>query len=72
METVSVLLALCEVFTPVTGGFTSQRPVTRSFEVFFDLRLNKQSRRHQARYDVTVMLRLSKLNQWKWILYALQ
>ena len=34
----------------VTGGFPSQRPVTRSFDVFFDLRLNKQlskqSRRH--------------------------
>ena len=34
---------------PVNGGFPSQRPVTRSFEVFFDLRLikrlGKQSRR---------------------------
>ena len=33
----------------VTGGFPSPRPVTRSFDVFFDLRLNKrlseQSRR---------------------------
>ena len=27
--------------TPVTGEFPSQRPVTRSFDVFFDLRLNK-------------------------------
>ena len=26
---------------PVTGGFPSQRPVTRSFDVFFDVRLNK-------------------------------
>ena len=26
---------------PVTGEFPSQRPVTRSFAVFFDLRLNK-------------------------------
>ena len=26
----------------VTGEFSSQRPVTRSFDVFFDLRLNKQ------------------------------
>ena len=24
-----------------TGGFPSQRPVTRSFDVFFDLRMNK-------------------------------
>ena len=34
--------------TPVTDEFLSQRPLTRSFEVFFDLRLNmrlsKQSR----------------------------
>ena len=49
MGTFSVLLALCEGNTPVTGGFPSQRPATRSFDVFFDLRLNervsKQSRR---------------------------
>ena len=45
METFSALLAL----SPVTGVFPSQRPVTQSFGVFFDLRLNKwlnkQSRR---------------------------
>ena len=49
METFSALLALCEGNLPVTGGFPSQRPVTRSFDVFFDQRLNiwlsKQSRR---------------------------
>ena len=27
--------------SPVTGEFHAQRPVTRSFDVFFDLRLNK-------------------------------
>ena len=26
----------------VTGEFPTQRPVTQSFDVFFDLRLNKQ------------------------------
>ena len=36
------LLALCEGNSPVTGEFPSQRPVTRSFDVFFDLRLNKR------------------------------
>ena len=36
------LLTLCEGNTPVTGGFPSQRPVTRSSGVFFDLRLNKR------------------------------
>ena len=29
--------------SPVTGGFPSQRPVTRSFDVFFDIGLNKLS-----------------------------
>ena len=42
METFSALLALCAGNSPVTGEFSAQRPVTRSFEVFFDLRLNKQ------------------------------
>ena len=28
--------------SPVTDGFPSQRPVARSFDVFFDLRLNKR------------------------------
>ena len=28
--------------SPVTGEFQSHRPVTRSFDVFFDLRLNKR------------------------------
>ena len=42
METFSVLLAICAGNSPVTGEFPTQRPVTRSFDVFFDLRLNKQ------------------------------
>ena len=41
METSAALLALCARNSPVTGEFHSQRPVTRSFDVFFDLRLNK-------------------------------
>ena len=49
MKTFSALLALCGGNPPVTGGFPSQRPVTRSFDDFVDLRLNKrlgkQSRR---------------------------
>ena len=48
---------------PLWGGeFRSQRPVTRNFDVFFNLRLNKRLnkdvddlRRHRAHYDVTVM-----------------
>ena len=42
METFSALLALCAGNSPVSGEFPSQRPVTRSFDVFFDLHLNKQ------------------------------
>ena len=42
METISELLAICAGNSPVTGEFASQRPVTRSFDVFFDLRLNKR------------------------------
>ena len=42
METFSALLALCAGNSPVTDEFPTQRPVTRSFAVFFDLRLNKR------------------------------
>ena len=42
METVSALLAICAGHSPVTGEFPAQRPVMRSFYVFFDLRLNKR------------------------------
>ena len=40
METFSALLALCAGNSPVTGEFPSQRPVTQSFDVSFDMRLN--------------------------------
>ena len=46
METFSELLDLCEGNTPVTDGFPSQRPVTRSFHVFLDLHLNEQFSKH--------------------------
>ena len=61
METFSVLLALCAGI----GEFPSQSPMTRNFDVFFDLHQNKRGwvskryigdlRRHHAHYDVTVM-----------------
>ena len=43
MGTFSALLALCAGNSPVTSEFPTQRPVTWNFDVFFDLRLNKQS-----------------------------
>ena len=52
METFSMLLALCEGNLLVTGGFPSHRPVMWSFNVFFDLHLNK---------------RLSKQLRWWWV-----
>ena len=41
METFSPLLVICAGNSSGTGEFPTQRPVTRSFDVFFDLRLNK-------------------------------
>ena len=42
MGTFSVLLAICAGNSPVTGEFPTQRPVTRRFNVVFDLLLNKR------------------------------
>ena len=65
METFSALLAICAMNSPVPGEFPAQRPVTQSFDIFFDLRLNKLSskqswagdlRRHRAHYVVSVMI----------------
>ena len=42
MESFSALLAICAGNSPVTGEFVAEKPVTRSFDVLFDLRLNKR------------------------------
>ena len=61
MDTFSALLALCAGNSSVTGEFPSQRAVTQSFDVFFDLCLNKRLSKqwwfesHRAHYDVIVM-----------------
>ena len=61
METFAALLAICAVNSPVTDEFPAQRPVTWSFDVFFDKRLSKQSwgwwfeTPYRAVYEVTVM-----------------
>ena len=51
METFSASLALLEGNPPVTDGFPLQKQVTRNFDVYFDLCLNKrvdkQSRRRR-------------------------
>ena len=60
MEILSALLAICAGNSPWTGEFPAQRPVTRSVDVFFDLRkVNNRDAgdliRNRAHYDVTVM-----------------
>ena len=42
METFSASLALCAGNSTVNGEFPPQRPVTRGFDVLFDLRLNNR------------------------------
>ena len=67
METFSALLAICVGNSPVPGEFPAQRPVTRSFDVFFAL-INgwvnndeaSDLRRHRAHYDVTVIIKIRK------------
>ena len=39
---ISASLAICAGNSPVTGEFPAQRPVMRSFDVFFDLHRNKR------------------------------
>ena len=46
MERFSALLAICAGNSPVSGEFPVQRPVTRGFDVFFDLRLNERLSKH--------------------------
>ena len=64
METFSTLLAFCAGNSLVNSEFLSQRPVTQSFDVFFDLRLYKWSSKqlrhrsletHHTHYEVIVM-----------------
>ena len=46
METFSVSLAICAGNSSVPSEFPAQRPVTRYFDVFFGLRLNKRLSKH--------------------------
>ena len=44
MEIFSASLAICAGNSPVTGEFPTQRPVTQSFDVYFDLRPKERLR----------------------------
>ena len=70
-ETFSALLALCEGNPQVISGFPSQRPVMQSFDVFFDVCLNKQLSK-QSRYwwfekafIITSLWWANEINIWK-------
>ena len=72
MKTFSALLALCAGNSPATDDFPAQRPVTRIFDVFIDLRFdingeenNREAgdlRRHRAHFDV-IVIRNGLMNQ---------
>ena len=76
METFSALLALFAGNSPVLGEFPAQRPVTRGFDVFFDLRLNNRLSKQSwgwwfetlsRHYDVIVMFHtVSSVTQQLW------
>ena len=51
------LLAICAGNSPVPGEFHTQRPVTRSFDVFFDLRLNIRLSTHSWGWWFETLLR---------------
>ena len=65
MERFSLLLALCVGNSPVTGEFLPQRPVTWSFDVYFDLHLNTNDlRRDHAHYDITTNVIMKACAVW--------
>ena len=49
MKAFSALLAICTGKTPATDELPEQRPVARSFDVFYDLRRNKWLRKTMVR-----------------------
>ena len=75
IETFSAVLALCAENSPVTGEFSSQRPVTRA--LMFSLTCARTNgwinnrdagdlRRHRAHYDATVMVRPKPSRVVRW------
>ena len=73
IETFSAILALCVGNSPVTGEFPSQRPMTWSFDIFFDLHLNKWLSKQSKR----MWFEMSSCSLWhhcndQYIMVALQ
>ena len=83
METFSALLAICAGYSPVPGEFPTQRPVTQSFDVYFDLHPNKRLSKqwwgwrfetqscllwsHRNAFSVVNQKKLLKTFQYRWI-----
>ena len=61
METISAPLAICAGNSPVPGEFHAPKPVTRSFDIFFDLRLNNDwvNNREAGDWDAIVPIMTS-------------
>ena len=59
MEKFSALLAFCVGNSPVSSEFPAQRPVTRSFDVFFDLHLNQQLSKQWKRWWFETLIAMS-------------
>ena len=61
METFSTLLDLCEGNPPITGGFSSLRPVTQSFDVSFAPEQTvKQTIVTPVIWDASVLIMMSR------------
>ena len=78
METFSALLAICAGNSPVPGEFPTKRPVTRSFDVYFDLRPNKRLSKQSWGWWFETILRpfwrhrhVVQIMPWRWINDAL-
>ena len=74
MGTFSALLALCAENSPVTGEFPAQRPVTRIFDIFFDLRMNTRLNKYSWGWWFETLSRPlwrhSKEPHLRWIAYS--
>ena len=68
METFSALLAICVGNSPVNAEFPAQRPVTWSFDVFFDQCLNKQLSKQWCGWWSETLTRSfwPQFNGWLW------
>ena len=68
MEAFSALLAIRAGNSPVPGEFSTQRPMTRSFDVFLDLNLNKRlSKQSWGWWFETPSLPLKRHRYWPFV-----